>query len=430
MSPGSVIAVLGSQWGDEGKGKLVDLMAGEYSVCCRFNGGANAGHTLVIGSKKFAFHLLPCGILNENCTNVIGNGVVLHIPTLMKEIESLSSSIPEEEIFNRLVISNRASLLFDVHQTVDGILEAEKNSKAIGTTKRGIGPCYSTKTVRVGLRAGDLLEWGGFEKKLTSLLRHLAMRYDLGDIDSILAKEVERYKGYAQKLGPIIRDTSVLIRKSFESGKDVLVEGANAAMLDLDFGSYPYVTSSSVAAGGICTGLGIPPKKLGKIVGVVKAYTTRVGGGPFPTELFDDIGEYIRKAGAEFGTTTGRPRRCGWLDIPLLRYSNCLNDYSSANLTKLDVLTGLEKLQVCVEYNGVEHGSFPSTLDELSKVQPKYVELPGWTEDISKAKVFADLPVNAQKYVEFIEKQSGIRIEWIGVGPGREDMIHRPIKEL
>lgn len=428
MSPqGSVLAVLGSQWGDEGKGKLVDLMASKYSVCCRFNGGANAGHTLVVGSKKFAFHLLPCGILNENCTNVIGNGVVLHIPTLMKEIDSLSTSIPEKEIYKRLVISNRASLLFDVHQTVDGILETEKNSKAIGTTKRGIGPCYSTKTVRLGLRAGDLLQWSTFEKKLADLIHHLEMRYDLGNVENVIQSEVARYREYAKKLGPIIRDTSVLIRTSLDSGNDVLVEGANAAMLDLDFGSYPYVTSSSVVAGGICTGLGIPPKRIGKIVGVVKAYTTRVGGGPFPTELFDEVGEYIRKAGAEFGTTTGRPRRCGWLDIPLLRYSNCLNDYTSANLTKLDVLTGLTTLRVCVEYEGIEHGSFPATLDELSKVEPKFVDLPGWTEDISKASVFADLPLNAQRYVEFIEKQSGIRIEWIGVGPGRDDMIHRPI---
>ena len=402
-------------------------MAGKYSVCCRFNGGANAGHTLVIGSKKFAFHLLPCGILNENCTNVIGNGVVLHIPTLMKEIESLTSSIPEDEILQRLVISNRASLLFDVHQTVDGILEAEKNSKAIGTTKRGIGPCYSTKTIRVGLRAGDLLEFENFKKKISTLIRHLAMRYDLGDVENIISNEVARYRQYATKLSPIIRDTSVLIRKSLDAGNDVLVEGANAAMLDLDFGSYPYVTSSSVVAGGICTGLGIPPKRLGKIVGVVKAYTTRVGGGPFPTELFDDVGEFIRKAGAEFGTTTGRPRRCGWLDLPLLRYSNCLNDYTCANLTKLDVLTGLETLQVCVEYEGVAHGSFPATLDELSDVKPRFVQLPGWGEDISKAQKFSDLPVNAQKYVEFIETHTGIRMEWIGVGPGREDMIHRPL---
>lgn len=253
------------------------------------------------------------------------------------------------------------------------------------------------------------------------------MRYDLGDVDSIIENEVARYRQYAIKLGPIIRDTSVLIRKSLDAGNDVLVEGANAAMLDLDFGSYPYVTSSSVVAGGICTGLGVPPKRLGKIVGVVKAYTTRVGGGPFPTELFDDVGEYIRKAGAEFGTTTGRPRRCGWLDLPLLRYSNCLNDYTCANLTKLDVLTGLETLQVCVEYEGVAHGSFPATLDELSEVKPRFLQLPGWSEDISKAQNFSDLPVNAQKYVEFIETHTGIRMEWIGVGPGREDMIHRPL---
>lgn len=421
----TVVAVLGSQWGDEGKGKLVDLLAGKFPVCCRFNGGANAGHTLVIDSKKYAFHLLPCGIMNAGCKNVIGNGVVLHIPTLMKEIAALSESIPEEEILRRLVISNRASLLFDIHQTVDGLLETEKNSKAIGTTKRGIGPCYSTKTMRNGLRVGDLLQFETFPKKFRALVEHLKMRYELGIGELDVENEIERYRIYAEKLKPLIVDTAVYINKAIdESGKDVLVEGANAALLDLDFGSYPYVTSSSVVAGGICTGLGLPAKKISKIIGVVKAYTTRVGGGPFPTELFDETGDFIRKAGAEFGTTTGRPRRCGWLDIPLLRYSHCLNDYSSVNLTKLDVLTGLNTIRVCTEYEGVPHGSFPSTLDELGKVRPIYVDLPGWTEDISEAKSFEQLPRTAQAYVKFIEKETGIKIEWIGVGPGREDMVH------
>lgn len=419
-----VVAVLGSQWGDEGKGKLVDLLASKFSVCCRFNGGANAGHTLVIDGKKYAFHLLPCGIFNSNCVNVIGNGVVLHIPSLIKEIEALSDSIPESEIFKRLVISNRASLLFDIHQTVDGILETEKNSKAIGTTKRGIGPCYSSKTIRNGLRVGDLLHWDSFEKKYQALVDHLSMRYDLGAAKDI-QEEIARYKGYADKLRPIIKDTAILLRDCMQK-ENVLVEGANAALLDIDFGSYPYVTSSTVVAGGICTGLGIPPKAITKVIGVIKAYTTRVGGGPFPTELFDETGEYIRKAGAEFGTTTGRPRRCGWLDIPLLRYSHCLNDYASANLTKLDVLTGLSTLKVCTEYEGWEHGSFPSSLDQLGKVKPVFTELPGWEQDLSKCRKFQDLPLNAQKYVEFIEEQTGIHMEWIGVGPGRCDMIHRP----
>ena len=422
-----VVAVLGSQWGDEGKGKLVDLLAGEFAVCCRFNGGANAGHTLVIEGKKYAFHLLPCGILNPNCINVIGNGVVLHIPTLMKEIAALSSSVPEDVILSRLVISNRASLLFDIHQTIDGILEAEKNSKAIGTTKRGIGPCYSSKTIRNGLRVADLLEWDTFETKYRALVDHLSLRYDLGAFD--VPTEIQRYKEFADKLRSRVMDTAILLRDCMREGKNILVEGANAAMLDIDFGSYPYVTSSTVVAGGICTGLGLPPKAITKVVGVVKAYTTRVGGGPFPTELFDATGEFIRKAGAEFGTTTGRPRRCGWLDIPLLRYSHCLNDYSTVNLTKLDVLTGLETLQVCTEYENLKHGSFPSTLDELAAVRPVYVTLPGWTEDISKCKTFSDLPKTAQEYVEFIERQTGIHIEWIGIGPGRRDMLHRPLQK-
>lgn len=415
-----VLAVLGAQWGDEGKGKLVDLLAAEFPVCCRFNGGANAGHTLVIEGKKYAFHLLPCGILNPNCVNVIGNGVVLHIPTLMKEIETLSESVPEQTILDRLVISNRASLLFDIHQTVDGILEAEKKGNAIGTTKRGIGPCYATKHLRIGLRVGDLLEWESFEEKFRELVAHFQMRYDLGvnfDFDA----EIQRYKKFSDQLKPNIKDTAMFLRKQ----KHVLVEGANAAMLDIDFGSYPYVTSSSVVAGGICTGLGIPPKCIKKIVGVIKAYTTRVGGGPFPTELINPVGDFIRKAGAEFGTTTGRPRRCGWLDIPLLRYSHCLNDYSSANLTKLDVLTGLDTIDVCIEYEGVPHGSFPSTLEELRDIKPVLVTLKGWKEDISGCKRFADLPSEAQEYVVFIEQQTGIFIEWIGVGPGRNDMLRR-----
>lgn len=422
-----VLAVLGAQWGDEGKGKLVDLLASQFSVCCRFNGGANAGHTLVIEGKKYAFHLLPCGILNPNCVNVIGNGVVLHIPTLMKEIKALSESIPEEAILQRLVISNRASLLFDIHQTVDGILEAEKDSRAIGTTKRGIGPCYATKSLQVGLRVGDLLEWETFARKYRALVNHFALRFDLGsglDVNS----EIDRYRTFAQKLKHNIKDTSLFLRATKFSGNgNILVEGANAAMLDIDFGSYPYVTSSSVVAGGICTGLGIPPKAIGKIVAVIKAYTTRVGGGPFPTELTDSTGDFIRKAGVEFGTTTGRPRRCGWLDLPLLRYSHCLNDYTSANLTKLDVLTGLETIQVCVEYEGVPHGSFPSTLEQLHRVKPVFVTLKGWNQDISKCSRFEDLPKEAQEYVDFIQKQTSIFIEWIGIGPGRADMLQRQL---
>ena len=422
-----VTAVLGSQWGDEGKGKLVDILANKFSMCCRFNGGANAGHTLVVADKKYAFHLLPCGILNPNCTNVIGNGVVLHIPTLMKEIADLSASIPEEVIFARLMISNRASLLFDVHQTVDGILEAEKGSKAIGTTKRGIGPCYSSKIIRNGLRVGDLLEWDSFEAKFRSLVEHLRRRYGAEESEESIANEIERYRTYAKKLAPLIKDTSSAIRDRLTKNDAVLAEGANAAMLDIDFGSFPYVTSSSVVAGGICTGLGIPPNAIGKVIGVVKAYTTRVGGGPFPTELFDATGEFIRKQGSEFGTTTGRPRRCGWLDITVLRYSHSLNGYASANLTKLDVLTGLDTLSICTEYEGLAHGSYPATVEELERVKPVYVEMPGWKEDISNCKTFSDLPVNAKKYVEFIEQQTGVHMEWIGVGPGRADMIHSPL---
>ncbi|KAF4667795.1 hypothetical protein FOL47_003384 [Perkinsus chesapeaki] len=424
----SFTVILGTQWGDEGKGKLVDILAQRASLCARFNGGANAGHTLVVDGQKFAFHLLPCGIVNKKCDNLVGNGVVLHVPTLLKELEQLKDY--DGEAIKRLYLSNRASLLFDAHQMIDGIQEAEKNTTAIGTTKRGIGPCYANKTTRNGLRVGDLLDLPSFDRKLRELLEWCQVRYNIElDIES----EIKRYHGYAEILkGQIVDGVTTMhkaIQKSQREDYNILVEAANATMLDIDFGTYPYVTSSNTTIGGVCTGLGVPPQAIQCIIGVVKAYTTRVGGGPFPTELFDEYGTQLREQGHEYGTTTGRPRRCGWLDIPVLKYSNFINGFTSFNVTKLDVLSGMEKLLVCTAYEidgkVLEDGYYPSTIEELEKVKPVYTEMQPWKEDISNVKSFEELPEAAQTYIEALEKWTGVPVSWIGVGPGRQDMIRR-----
>ncbi|CAD7931637.1 unnamed protein product [Amoebophrya sp. A25] len=424
-SKNAFTVVLGAQWGDEGKGKLVDILAGQADICCRFNGGANAGHTLVVDGQKYAFHLLPCGMINKSCLNLVGNGVVVHIPTMLKELDALKAFDPNA--LNRLVLSSRASLLLDVHQEIDGLLEAEKAGSAIGTTKRGIGPCYSTKILRNGLRLADLLHFEtAFKPKLSELAAYCKAHYS---VDINLEAEFEKYREYAELLKDRIQDTVAILRDYSLAGKNILAEGANAAMLDIDFGTYPYVTSSNTTIGGALTGLGVPPQKIKSIVGVVKAYTTRVGGGPFPTELEDANGEHLSRVGHEFGTTTGRPRRCGWLDIPLVQYSHTVNGFTSMNITKLDVLTGLEKLRIGVQYKEkttgkpIPEGSFPAHLDDLAAVEVVYEELPGWTEDIASVRSFEALPAAAQKYLKRVEELCKVPISWVGVGPGREDMF-------
>jgi adenylosuccinate synthase len=423
--PGSsqCVVVLGAQWGDEGKGKLVDILAQEAKLCCRFNGGANAGHTLVVEGKKYAFHLLPCGIMNPRCNCVIGNGVVMHIPTLMKEL----SQLEDKNVLDRLVISSRCSLLFDCHKIVDGLQEEEleEGKKKIGTTKQGIGPCYATKSIRNGLRAGDLLRFDTFESKLRQMVKWLQSRvYFEYDIE----QEVIVYRQFAEMLAPRIKDTVTLVHDGVRAGDNVLIEGANAALLDIDFGTYPYVTSSSTTAGGVCTGLGVPPTLIQEVIGVVKAYTTRVGEGHFPTELFDDVGKHLSKVGHEFGTTTGRPRRCGWLDVPMLQYSHMLNGYTSINVTKLDVLTGLKELKMAVRYQKPDgtfcaKGEFPAHLDDLAEVTVVYETFAGWDEDLSKIRSFAALPMQAQAYLLRLQELLEVPISYIGVGPDREDMF-------
>ncbi|CAB4320088.1 unnamed protein product [Prunus armeniaca] len=423
-----VSGVLGCQWGDEGKGKLVDILAQHFDIVARCQGGANAGHTIYNAEgKKFALHLVPSGILNEETLCVIGNGVVVHLPGLFKEIDGLESN--GVSCKGRILVSDRAHLLFDFHQVVDGLRESELAKSFIGTTKRGIGPCYSNKVIRNGIRVSDLRYMDAFPQKLDILLSDAAARFRGFDYGPhVLKEEVEKYKRFAERLEPFIADTVLVVNEAISEKKKILVEGGQATMLDIDFGTYPFVTSSSPSAGGICTGLGIAPRVLGDLVGVVKAYTTRVGSGPFPTEILGKGGDLLRFAGQEFGTTTGRPRRCGWLDIAALRYCCQINGFSSLNLTKLDVLSDLPEIQLGVAYkktDGTPIRSFPADLRDLEQLKVEYEVLPGWKSDISSVRNYSDLPKAARQYVERIEKLVGVPIHYIGVGPGRDALIYK-----
>ncbi|PIN19985.1 Adenylosuccinate synthase [Handroanthus impetiginosus] len=423
-----VSGVLGSQWGDEGKGKLVDILAEHFDIVARCQGGANAGHTIYNSEgKKFALHLVPSGILNEETVCVIGNGVVIHLPGFFEEVDGLESR--GVSCKGRILVSDRAHLLFDLHQVVDGLREAELDKSFIGTTKRGIGPCYSSKVIRNGIRVGDLRHTDTFRDKLDVLLSDAASRFRGFKIDeNMIREEVDRYKRFAERLEPYITDTVQFMNDAISQKRTILVEGGQATMLDIDFGTYPFVTSSSPSAGGICTGLGIPPRVVGDLIGVVKAYTTRVGSGPFPTEILGEGGDILRQAGQEFGTTTGRPRRCGWLDIVALKYCCQINGFSSLNLTKLDVLSGLEEIQVGVSYKQPDDTpiqSFPADLHTLQHVKVDYEVMPGWKTDISSIREYSKLPMVARHYIERIEELVGVPIHYIGVGPGRDALIYK-----
>jgi adenylosuccinate synthase len=421
------LVILGSQWGDEGKGKIVDLLAKDMQVVGRCGGGSNAGHTIWVDGKKFAFHLLPSGVLYPTVTCLIGNGVVMHLPTFFKELEALEKNGISYK--GRIKISDRAHLLFDVHQQIDGLAEELRGSSQIGTTRKGIGPCYSHKANRIGVRVGDLRAFEkrfipGFKNLVADIAQRWGDKVSNVDIDA----EIERYRTYASVLDEYIVDSVEYLMDTFKDGKKLMIEGANATMLDLDFGTYPYVTSSNPSIGGCCTGLGVPPSRLGDIVGVVKAYTTRVGAGPFPTELLDSLGEDLRTRGAEFGTTTGRPRRCGWLDIVQMRYSIFLNGFSQIALTKLDVLSGLKEIKMGVSYrltDGKTLKSFPANLEILDDFTVEYVSMAGWEGDISKVRKFDDLPAAAREYFLKAEKLMGVYIKYIGVGPDRDAVIVR-----
>lgn len=417
-----ICTVLGSQWGDEGKGKQVDILAKDYDIIARFNGGANAGHTLKTGNLKFAFHLLPCGMLYENKMNILGNGCVLNIPQLFEEINDLEKHNIEWK--HKFMISTRAHLTFQAQLQLDGMSEKKR---FLGTTKRGIGPTYSNKCMRYGLRVGDLLNWDTFVQKFNGYydVHHSLYPSQRVDTEAELATQ-KPLRDILVEAG-CIQDTIPIINEALQNGKRVLAEGANALMLDVDFGTYPYVTSSSTMAGGICTGMGVSPDKIETVVGVCKAYTTRVGEGPFPSLIEGQMEQRLREIGGEFGATTGRPRLCGWLDLNLIKYGKWLNNYSSLNLTKLDCLSNLGDLDVVVSYeiDGKTLKGLPSDIDEWYKIKTKKVTLKGWTEDIADMRDYNQLPLAARDYVEFIEKETGIGVSWIGVGPDREGMIFK-----
>lgn len=431
-----VNVVLGAQWGDEGKGKLVDLLVGKYDVVARCAGGNNAGHTIVVDGTKYDFHMLPSGLVNPECENLLGNGVVVHIPSFFRELETLEAK-GLDSARGRLFISSRAHLVFDFHQITDKMRELElagqsRDGKNIGTTGKGIGPAYSTKASRSGIRVHHLVNdspgaWEEFESRFRRLLATRKQRY--GDFDYDVEGQLALYKQYKEQLKPFVVDSVAHIHKAIQENKKILVEGANALMLDIDFGTYPFVTSSSTGIGGVITGLGVPPKSIDKTFGVVKAYTTRVGEGPFPTEQLNEQGEKLQEIGAEYGVTTGRKRRCGWLDLVILKYSTLINGYTSLNITKLDVLDTFAEIPVAVAYylNGEKLASFPEDLIKLGEVDVEYVTLPGWQEDITKIKKYDDLPVNAKKYLEFIEKFVNVPIEWVGTGPSRDSMLYKQV---
>lgn len=423
---GSVAAILGGQWGDEGKGKLTDIMAEEYDIVFRATGGANAGHTVYIPdpenegkNKKFVFHLMPSGILYPNVTGVIGNGVVIHMQTLFEEMKQLEEN--NVNIDNRLFISNRAHLVFEYHKIIDGLQEERKGKNAVGTTKRGIGPAYADKMSRIGIRVHDLLDFERFEQKVRA---NVATLQEMYGFEHNPTEDIEFYRSKLEEIKSMIIDSLSYTQKAMAENKTVLIEGVNATLLDIDHGTYPYVTSSNASVGGAIAGSGIAPNKITSLIGIMKAYCTRVGGGPFPTELLGDLGEKIREAGGEYGSTTGRPRRCGWFDAVASRYAADINGLTAVNLTKLDVLDTLDTLKIGIAYklNGETINEFPASTEDLAKVEIEYIEMPGWKEDISAAREISDLPENAQKYVAKIEELLGCPVDFVGVGMNREQM--------
>ncbi len=418
------IVLIGAQWGDEGKGKATDLLADRIDYVVKFNGGNNAGHTVVIGDEKYALHLLPSGILTPGVTPVISNGVVIDLEVLFAELDALSSRGID---VSGLRVSANAHVITAYHRTLDKVTERFLGKRQIGTTGRGIGPAYADKINRVGIRIQDIFDEGILRQKVEAALEiknHLLLK--IYNRRAIVADDVVNdLLSYAERLRPLVADTALELNDALDAQKIVLFEGGQATMLDVDHGTYPFVTSSSATAGGASTGSGIGPNRIERVIAVIKAYTTRVGSGPFPTELFDDSGEFLRAKGFEFGTTTGRPRRCGWYDAPIARYTSRINGVTDFVLTKLDVLTGLDEIPVCVAYQvgDKRFDEMPVNQTDFHHAQPIYEMFPGWTEDITSARSFDDLPVNAQKYVRAIESMSGARFSAIGVGPARDAII-------
>lgn len=421
----SNIVIVGTQWGDEGKGKIVDLLAEFADIVVRFQGGNNAGHTMVVKGEQFISHLVPSGIL-QNKTCIIGNGMVIDPSVLLEEIDYLISKGINVGPDN-LKISEKAHIIMPYHKHVDNGREKMKGDKKIGTTGRGIGPCYEDKATRRGIRFLELIDTEVFSAKVKSIVKEKNfylknfLSYETVDSESI----INQYNGYAKKLAPYVTNISIVIDEALKEGKQVMFEGAQGTHLDIDHGTYPYVTSSNTIAGNACGGAGIGPKKITGVIGIVKAYTTRVGEGPFPAELFDETGDAIQKKGAEFGATTGRKRRCGWLDTVMLRNAVRLNGLTGIVITKLDVLGGLETLNICTsyEYNRKPVNDFPACLKTLAACKPVYETLPGWSEDISNIRKFEDLPQNAVNYLKRVEELIETPINIVSVGPGRDETI-------
>ncbi len=428
----SNIIVLGAQWGDEGKGKIVDLFSDRFDIVARYQGGHNAGHTVFIGPIKYILKLIPSGILRPGVTAVIGNGVVIDPLALIEEMTTLEQA--GVNVRQHLAISNRAHVIFPFHRMVEKVGEGRTDREAIGTTSRGIGPCYEDKIGRRGIRMADLIDPDGFAAYYDNLSADkmtLAKAFDIHEVIDFPAIRAQ-YEELAARLAPLVTDTASLLNQAIRDGKRILFEGAQGAMLDVDHGTYPFVTSSSATAGGACTGTGVPPTKINGIIGVSKAYITRVGAGPFPSEDHGPLGEQIRQVGKEFGSVTGRPRRCGWFDIPLARYTAAVNGLDSLIVTKLDVLDELDEIPVCVGYkvNGIEVTDMPATRSSMESIEPIYQRLKGWQSVTRGISVLEDLPPAAREYLRFLEERTGVEIGGISTGPERTETIIRPGSRL
>jgi len=420
------VVIVGAQWGDEGKGKIIDYLAGESNMVVRAQGGNNAGHTVIVGEKKYAFHLLPSGVLYEDKLNIIGNGVAFDPEGFLGEVAKLEGNGFSAK---NIRIDERAHVIFPYHKQMDALEEESRGDEKIGTTQKGIGPCYMDKIQRSGIRVGDLIDPELLREKLTLQVPKkneiLEKIYNTRGYD--LETLYHQYREYGQKIEKFVTDTTKITHEALKTGEKVLFEGAQGTLLDLDLGTYPYVTSSHPTAGGFPVGAGVGPNTIEEILGIVKAYTTRVGLGPFPTELEDTTGEAIRQKGKEFGTTTGRARRCGWLDLVMLKYTARVNGLTGISLMLLDVLSGFESLKVCVGYDieGEKTTDFPASLKRLGKAKPIYESLPGWSQDLSTITTYEDLPKEAKEYMKFIENYLEIPIKIVSIGPGRAQTIVR-----
>ena len=419
------LVIVGTGWGDEGKGKITDYLSKKFDICVRFQGGNNAGHTIKFNNNKYALNLIPSGIFNQNIQNIMSNGMVIDLKALVNEIDILKSKGFDCE---NLHISDRAHVLFPYHIQLDEIFENIKGNDKVGTTKKGIGPCYTDKAMRIGIRIGDLLNKDSFYKKLSQNVEYVNKLLSIFNSTTFDVNELyNEYTSYANIIKPHIKDTSLFLMNALNENKKILFEGAQGIMLCLDHGTYPYVTSSSPSAASVALNCGIPPQSIQKVLGITKSYATRVGEGVFPTEIFSDISNTIRETAHEYGTTTGRARRIGWLDTVVLKHGKRISGITDLAITLLDVLTGFEKLKICTSYmlDGKEIDYIPSTIEEFNKCKPVYIELNGWYEDISNVKSFDNLPKNAKNYIHKIEEITGINVSIISVGPDREQTIEK-----